>query len=272
MTLRQQITKLKRIAILGSPNDRFQKVPKKQFSKVGGNPFLPRDFEWFRATSYDNHYLSFIAQFDLSEIHKYDKNNELPEMGFLYFFYDFEAEVTGGDPKNQECAKVFYFDGTKDELVETQVPDELSEDYRIPEMPIKIMKQNEFPKRDDLNAITMQDYDYDEIYEVLNKMDYYPLKYPIKLLGYADLMQGSMLTEVSMVADGINVNGFEHLEKLEKYQENALEWVLLFQVGILEDDDFYLEIGDEGKLYYFIRKEDLSNRRFDRVVAMTQCM
>ena len=42
-------------------------------SKIGGKPFLPSDFKWFRNGSEDNKALSFIAQINLSEIKSFDK-------------------------------------------------------------------------------------------------------------------------------------------------------------------------------------------------------
>lgn len=38
-----------------------------------------------------------------------------------------------------------------------------------------------------------------------------------------------------------------------------------------EEEDFELMLGDCGMLYFYIRKEDLPARRFDRVWLILQC-
>ena len=44
-------------------------------------------------------------------------------------------------------------------------------------------------------------------------------------------------------------------------------WVLLFQLDTVECDDFELMFGDDGLIYFYITKEDLAARRFDRISA-----
>ncbi len=73
-----------------------EKIENKQLgrSKMGGRPDLPLGINWFKD---DNDIpLSFIAQINLKEIKKYDKNNLLPEEGILYFFYSATQEAWGG--------------------------------------------------------------------------------------------------------------------------------------------------------------------------------
>ena len=59
-------------------------------SKIGGKPHLPKNFEWpyFEGVNFDNEIksrpLSFIAQINLEEIKKYDKDNILPNSGISF--------------------------------------------------------------------------------------------------------------------------------------------------------------------------------------------
>ena len=46
------------------------------------------------------------------------------------------------------------------------------------------------------------------------------------------------------------------------------EWVLLAQFGTLSDE---LMFGDCGSIYYYIRKDDLAEKRFDKAWLVLQC-
>ena len=52
-------------------------------SKIGGKPYLPKDFIW---PYYQELPLSFLAQINLEEVKSLDKDNLLPDRGMLYFF------------------------------------------------------------------------------------------------------------------------------------------------------------------------------------------
>ena len=53
--------------------------------------------------------------------------------------------------------------------------------------------------------------------------------------------------------------------------EKAKAWVLLFQMSTIETDDYELMFGDSGSIYFWIRKEDLRERRFDKAWLILQC-
>ena len=47
--------------------------------------------------------------------------------------------------------------------------------------------------------------------------------------------------------------------------------MLLFQLDTVELGDFELMFGDCGHIYFYITKEDLAARRFDRIWLVLQC-
>src|SRR5678815_950094 len=67
------------------------------YSKLGGNPDLPADFEW---PEYRGIPLTFMAQFRLSDLTIFDENHEMPSKGILYFFY-LASEVVRGSDKDK---------------------------------------------------------------------------------------------------------------------------------------------------------------------------
>ena len=99
--------------------------------------------------------------------------------------------------------------------------------------------------------------------------------YITKLLGYADIIQSDMLCECELVGGrGLNIGrGFPEMTEEEKAQlvRDAQEWILLFQMDTVEKDGFELMFGDCGRIYFYIRKEDLRNRNFENVWLSLQC-
>lgn len=60
-------------------------------------------------------------------------------------------------------------------------------------------------------------------------------------------------------------------EEWDRLRENSRDWRLLFQMGTVERDGFELMFGDCGCIYFYIRGEDLAQRRFDRIWMVLQC-
>ena len=55
-------------------------------------------------------------------------------------------------------------------------------------------------------------------------------------------------------------------------EETAYDkWRLLLQLDTVECGDFCLMFGDCGHIYFYITKEDLKAKRFDKVWLILQC-
>ena len=96
-----------------------------------------------------------------------------------------------------------------------------------------------------------------------------------QLLGWPDVIQYSMFDECDLVSQGYYLgNGLKGVPKAvyEHAKQTARDrWILLFQLDTVETDDFELMFGDCGHIYFYITKEDLAARRFDRVWLILQC-
>ncbi len=250
-------------------------------TRFGGKPDLPDGFEWCRYEGercgevIKNHPLSFIAQFNLEEISKYDTDNLLPKKGLLSFFYDVDTMKQGFDPKDTGCAKVFYFEEIS-KLKTTDFPSDLSEEFQFP--PIGIQAKSEDSYQDYPDFLLQRDKllecwdDYDRAAKGLK------INTPnnsSKLLGWADIIQDNMTVECELVSRGYYLGGSREnvtpRDRQEAEQSSAKEWLLLFQLDTVKSDDFELMFGDCGRIYYYIRKEDLAAERFDRVWLIMQC-
>lgn len=267
-------------------------------SKFGGNPHLPKDFEWywFEGESRGdkviaNRPLSFLAQINLAEVSKYDKEHLLPLKGILYFFYEWETSTWGFDPKDRGSARVYYYPNNKD-LIETNPPTVMNEEYSFPEFSLSFKRKIGLPDSEEFHThhrLNESDSNLDtcNIYDDEREKYGYKIEedYSIsKLLGYANLIQAAMLEQCEIVTNGFfhgsrkySDNSFENLteEQAKTFFQNSSEWILLFQMGTIEDKknpgNFSLIFGDCGNIYFYIKKHDLANRNFENTWFVLQC-
>ncbi len=256
-------------------------------SKIGGVPHLPADFQWpyYEAESYDgeveNQPLSFIAQIDLAAAAPFDRDSLLPGRGYLYFFYETVSQKWGFDPKDAGCARVYYFDVTADRLVQTPLPEALPEEARVPLSVLSLRTMDELPGYEEFCELTDvkrfgPDFCWGSYEQAAESHIQYTDCNPdevCKLLGYADLVQGSMLGECAQVTAGLYCGDGKAYQNASQAQKAALaadarNWTLLAQFGTLSDEIMF---GDCGCIYFYIRKQDLAARRFDRVWLCLQC-
>ena len=250
-------------------------------SKFGGRPAVPAGFEWprFEGENFDGEVasrpLSFLCQIDLAEVHKYDKDNLLPERGLMLFFYEQNTMCWGFDPSDAGCARVYYFEDTG-ALSPAEFPDDLDDEYKIREYDLAFEAKNSYPSFEELECHSDADPDWDDYEEAAEKLGYDIDCERHKLLGYANTVQGEMLTECERVTRGLycgNPESYERTSEDEKadIDRAATDWILLFQLASIQEDDYELMFGDLGDLYFYIRKQDLAERNFDKVWLVLQC-
>jgi len=254
-------------------------------SKIGGKPYLPKDFVW---PYYQELPLSFLAQINLEEVKSLDKDNLLPDKGMLYFFYELETEEWGYELKNKGCAKVFYYEDTSNfELID--FPKDMKDYCQVPEFKVNFKSNTSYPSYENFeklneNDILLKKYEILERYDELNDnffdnyCDFYEeymdgFESYTKLLGYPDVVQNSMEEECVEVTrdfdmEAVKASPKKYKEEIKKAAEN---WILLFQMDTVETDDYELMFGDSGHIYFWIKKEDLKNKNFDNIWLILQC-
>ena len=118
-------------------------------SKIGGKPYLPKDFVW---PYYHKLPLSFLAQINLEEVNSLDKDKLLPNSGILYFFYELETQEWGYSPQDKGCAKVFYFEDISNfELI--NFPEDMEDYYKIPEFKVNFKSNISLPSYEDFDNL-----------------------------------------------------------------------------------------------------------------------
>ncbi|MBQ8827477.1 MAG: DUF1963 domain-containing protein, partial [Oscillospiraceae bacterium] len=217
-------------------------------TKFGGKPDVPVDFEWFRTS--DGRPLAFLAQFNLNELHEYDKENELPQKGILYFFYDLEEMPWDNLEPDDKCVKVYYFGGDASELSPADFPEDIDDDCVIRQCGLSFEAVTDAPSYDDFPSVS--DFPCDDYMAYAssaeNALGFDPYErgdIRFKLLGYADVIQNSVLESFA-------------------YEENG-DWVLLAQFDTYENEESFIMYCDGGRIYIGIKKEDLAAGNFENV-------
>ena len=251
-------------------------------SKIGGKPAVPNGFVWPHYTGLvygeeecKNRPLSFMAQINLKDIVGLDDTGLLPKSGMLSFFYELETMTWGFDPKDKGSARVFYFpDDTV--LSIADYPDGLEDYAHLPELAIDFIQHISIPEYGEYND--GNDYDWDDYNECSAECGYEHDEWGdfTKLLGYPDVIQNPMEEECEAVTRGYRQGSPEDYAKIPEEEksdisEKSKDWILLFQMGTISDDDYELMFGDCGHIYYWIRKEDLMNCNFENTWLILQC-
>ena len=244
-------------------------------SKIGGKPYLPKDFIW---PYYQGLPLSFLAQINLEEVKSLDKDNLLPSTGMLYFFYELETEEWGYKPQSKGCAKVFYYEDISNfSLID--FPENMEDDYKIPEFKVNFKSNISLPSYEDFylflkehDTFKEQDISFSDFIPLYDEL-FIPDNNYTKLLGYPEVIQNPMEEECEAVTRGFDMGGVESYPK--KYQKEirstSKDWILLFQMDTVETNDYELMFGESGHIYFWIKKEDLKNKNFDNIWLILQC-
>ena len=266
-------------------------------SKVGGNPDLPRDFQWYyhKAKSHEEYTdlpLSFLAQINCADVCEYDKEKVLPPKGMLYFFYELETMAWGAwDDKGS--ARVYYYAGDISGLKRTEFPPDLADEYKLPEMPMSFSTRVELPdfveflelntniSYEDIGYYTMYYGSHDEaMAKILAETGFEKTEEGRvnKLLGYADTIQNGMLMNCETASRGVDIYGesvgfSEKIpdKELKQYRENCVKWRLLFQLDTIITKKYSLYWGDVGRIYYYINSDDLAELNFENCWLILQC-
>lgn len=235
-------------------------------SKIGGQPDLPKNIEWFKEGNGKR--LSFIAQINLAEVTSFEKSKKLPSHGILYFFYSAEQEAWGFDIKDKDKFKVFFYEGDLTELKRQDFPKDLVKHSRYKPCKLTFQTSVSLPNwEQDYVSTRLNKNEKDKYLEITEELDVEANK----LLGHSNNIQGPMELECELVTNGLycgDATGYND-PKAKELAKNKNNWMLLLQV-----DSNYEEAGmiwgDMGRLYFWIKKEDLKNKKFDNCWLISQ--
>jgi uncharacterized protein YwqG len=234
-------------------------------SKLGGKPDLPETITW--ATDQENTPLAFVGQINLAEVESFDTENLLPKTGILYFFYDATQEFYGEDISEKDKFRVIYYNGDLSVLKRKNFPADLEKDATMARFnPAKIepTKEISYPSSGDKIYDKLKEKDYEKFGELTDD------GIATKLLGYSNNLQNPMEMECELITNGIDLDNYESPEA-KALEPNFANWKLLLQVDSCSDGEGSMDFAGGGVIYYWIKKDDLLNKDFDKAWFSMQC-
>lgn len=232
-------------------------------SKIGGQPHLMKETEWPKNELGKS--LSFIGQLNFEEVSKFDKSELLPTKGLLSFFYCADQETWGFDPKDGQRFKTIYSENVN-ELVKKDFPTDLESHSIFQSNLLTFTSSLSLPTCEDVSIEGLiQDEDSDNYIEASSGSDN-------QILGYANCVQGTMELECQLVTNGLycgDSTGYEDPRR-KALEVGKNDWVLLLQIDS-EEDKTGMMWGDSGRIYFWIKKQDLLTKDFNNTWCILQC-
>jgi uncharacterized protein YwqG len=238
-------------------------------SKLGGQPDLPEILDW---PLRDGRPLAFLAQIALSHLPTNEESTQLPRSGLLSFFFDVVEQPWGFDPKDAGSSRVLYSQESM-RLERTAMPSELPDEAQFAELSLSQQEHYSLPgwEREEAQSLDLNEQQmeaYDLIRSALSP------EFPStchQLLGWPDEIQGPMELECQLASHGLycgNATGYSDRRAAE-IASGAIDWRLLLQLD--SDDRAGMMWGDAGRLYFWIREQDLVEHSFDSTWTILQC-
>jgi uncharacterized protein YwqG len=251
-------------------------------SRIGGSPDVVPGFQWPRwapSKQRDDKFgqpwkpdsptpLGFVAQIDLSAVPTLDE--ALPGSGWLYFFYDRYCEPWGFDPADRGCCRVIYENCDRSVLERTKPPADAGSEHIA--QPCAVEAWPELTLPDDLPQIRYGTDAYEAYRRLCDELSAGGGPWIHRLLGYPQLIQNPMELECQLASNGVycgNPEGYQsdHAKALE---HGAADWRLLLQIDTDEEGPGWMW-GDVGRIYFWLKRQDLGSLRFDDIWLIFQC-
>ncbi len=237
-------------------------------TRLGGQPDLPAATPW---PSCGGTPLSFVAQVNLAEVHEYDAQSALPADGLLSFFYDNVTQPWGFDPADRGRFAV-VFTPREAPLEHRPSPEALAAADVFAEVTLAPSPELTFVPGAS-SAASSLGLSRDQLLEYRD-LPTRPEDHSIhRLLGHPDPIQGDMQLECQLAANGLSDGGGKRnkrdTRRAAALAGDATDWLLLAQFD--SEDDAGMTWGDAGRLYYWIRGQDLAARSWASVWVILQC-
>ncbi len=235
-------------------------------SKIGGLPDLPKNIE---IPKWNGKSLSFICQLNLNEISYMNVDSLLPNTGILYFFYNQGQETWGFDFKDKGSFKVVYYPDKVDSLKRIHKPNDLEMIFNSCTIKPNITKNIPSYNSKYIDSLKLNSEENDRYFDLEMYINEEGTIH--KLFGYPNQIQGDMQYECPLVTKGLylgDATGYND-PKLPEYLKEYDNWILLLQID--SDPKTGMMWGDLGRIYYWIKKDDLLKENFDDVWMILQC-
>ena len=232
-------------------------------SKLGGLPDLAPDAKW---PEWQGVPQSFVGQIRLADVQPYDAEKVLPASGLLSFFYNAKQDTYGDAAGDAGSWHVFFIEDTAG-LKRTPAPNNLPAESQFKASSLAFSSQLTLSPQPQLEVPGLPWTDaeqqrYDPIYAQFTNdpSDTSPRD---QLLGHPLTLQDDMRVQCETASQGIT-----DTTNSPDLPQKALRWQLLFQID--SDQRIGMQWASAGLLYYWITREDLQARKFDRTWLVLQ--
>ncbi len=211
--------------------------------------------------------LSFLCQINLRDVP--EPIDGLPESGLLSFFYGIEDQPWGYDPADRNGWLVQFFD--RDQEFSTALPPEqLSNEFRFRHCEVEFEPEMTLPDWSSLDSMT--DAEGEEYLNLQEQLVGSSGAMHHRLLGHPQVIQNPMELECQLASNGIYCGNSDVYRdsRFATLRAGAADWRLLLQLDSDEASVGWMWV-DVGRLYFWIRTEDLQELRFDRAWVCLQC-
>ncbi len=238
-------------------------------SRFGGAPDLPPGTAW---PEREGRALAFVAQIRMADL-RFAEAAELGVSGWLVFFYDCENQAWGFDPADGGSWRVLHINCPLDDLERTtpvSVPGlvtfascaiRFEVEYRLP--PVEVVCGTL-----EIDFNEQQENAFESLIKRVNR----PKGAHHRMFGWPDCIQGDMRLECQLASNGVycgNPSCYDD-PRAATLEPGQHDWVLLLQVDSDEKGPGWMW-GDCGRIYFWIREQDLAARTFDGVWLVLQC-
>ncbi|MGE5194034.1 MAG: YwqG family protein, partial [Deltaproteobacteria bacterium] len=216
--------------------------------------------------------LTFLGQLSLRELHTAAPLQGWPSDGTLVFFYD-PSQNCGYDPEARGHCRVLYIP-EHEELVPVAAPASLPDEVKFPTRGLRFTQEWTLPPRlafDGGDLSIWGDEDYGTLLRQL--MSASSEREPVhRCGGHPQEIQGDMRLECQLVTNGLycgDPSGYKDPRRAA-LESGAADWQLLLQIDSDEERLGWMW-SDTGRVYFWIRRQDLASTDFDAAWAVLQC-
>lgn len=239
-------------------------------SKIGGKPDLPKDISWPKLNDSD---LVFFAQYNISELKKFDVENLLPEKGMLYIFIGINGEYNEFSIEQKDY-KIFFIENLED-LERKEYPTTLKTEGKVEPAEIQYFESITIPDDENYKLIYF-DEKYEDFYfhfhqdteeyiaEELNGF----VDNMHQILGEDKSVQSSVVYEFSR--NELSISYEEYTEKWNEILENSKTFSNLIQLDCMDSNTNLDKFGGSGVFYIGLKTKELEKKDFKNLMISFQ--
>ncbi|WP_299107657.1 DUF1963 domain-containing protein [uncultured Tenacibaculum sp.] len=239
-------------------------------SKIGGNPDLPKDFEW---PKFENEYLTFCAQYNLTELSKYDLQNKLPKTGMMYVFVYIDKNHPGFLNK-ESSYKIIYSENTEN-IERLEFPKGYFLDSKFKTAQIKYFKYYTLPDDENYKIkkydLKYNDFDgfHENIVNFIDNLTNQQVDNFHQVLGEDRSIQSSVVFDFA--AKKLDIKTIEdYKSKKTEAQKISKNYSILLQLDCNDENSDLSRFGGSAVIYFGIEHENLEKRNIENVIMVFQ--